>query len=161
MALSDQLMNGKESSTHPVVYISRKETFSASHRLHSTKLSDEENRRIFGKCNNKNGHGHNYTVKVTVCGPLDPLTGMVMNLTDLKTHMGSVLEPLDHKNLDLDVPYFSDVCSTAENIAVYIWKCLSKRLPEGILFEVKIDETGKNSARYRGEMSANLPFDVL
>ena len=151
MALNnhDTKENGPRSL--PVVYITRKESFCASHRLHSPKLSDEENRLIFGKCNNKNGHGHNYIVKVTLRGPVDPVTGMVMNLTDLKKHIQSVLDPLDHKHVDLDVPYFKDVCSTAENIAVYIWNCLSKLLPEGLLYDVKVKETGRNSANYRGE----------
>lgn len=151
MALNNHLEEEKVIGTLPIVYITRKESFSASHRLHSAKLGDEQNRLIFGKCNNKNGHGHNYTVKVTVCGPVDPITGMVMNLTDLKKHMGTVLERLDHKNLDLDVPFFAETCSTAENVAVYIWNCLSKLLPERLLYEVKVNETGKNSARFRGE----------
>lgn len=151
MAQNNHSSGEKAKNTLPIVYITRKESFCASHRLHNPKLSDEENRSIFGKCNNKNGHGHNYTIKVTVCGPVDPITGMVMNLTDLKKHMNSVLDPLDHKNLDLDVAYFTDVCSTAENIAVYIWNSLWELLPEGLLYEVKVNETGKNSARYRGE----------
>lgn len=151
MAQNNHSSGEKAKNTLPIVYITRKESFCASHRLHNPKLSDEENRSIFGKCNNKNGHGHNYTIKVTVCGPVDPITGMVMNLTDLKKHMNSVLDPLDHKNLDLDIAYFADVCSTAENIAVYIWNGLLKLLPEGLLYEVKVNETGKNSARYRGE----------
>ena len=151
MDLNNHSSEEKAKRTRPVVYITRKESFSASHRLHSLKLSDEENRSIFGKCNNKNGHGHNYTVKVTIRGPVDPITGMVMNLTDLKKHMGSVLQPLDHKNLDLDVPFFADTCSTAENVAVYIWNNLTQLLPEGFLYEVKVNETDKNSARYRGE----------
>ena len=151
MALNNHSLDEEARNTRPVVYITRKESFSASHRLHSARLSDEENRSIFGKCNNENGHGHNYTVKVTACGPADPITGMVMNLTDLKKHMESVLQPLDHKNLDMDVPFFADTCSTAENVAVYIWNNLTKLLPEGLLYEVKVNETGKNSARYRGE----------
>lgn len=153
MALNNHYTGEKETAALPIAYITRKESFSASHRLHNPSLSEEENRSIFGKCNNKNGHGHNYAVKITVCGPVDPITGMVMNLTDLKKHINSVLEPLDHKNLDLDVPYFLDFCSTAENISVYIWNRLSKLLPEGLLYEVKINETGKNSAYYRGEKS--------
>jgi len=152
MALNNHHTNGNDKKLSPIAYITRKESFSASHRLHNPKLSDEENRLIFGKCNNKNGHGHNYSVKITVCGPVDPYTGMVMNLTELKKHIHSVLEPLDHKNLDLDVPYFVNVCSTAENISVYIWKSLSKLLPEGSLYEVKVKETDKNSAHYRGEL---------
>jgi len=151
MALNDHYLEAKAKTTRPMVYITRKESFCASHRLHSAKLSDEENRSIFGKCNNKNGHGHNYTVKVTIRGPVDPITGMVMNLTDLKKRMESVLQTLDHKNLDMDVPFFADTCSTAENVAVYIWNNLTKFLPEVLLYEVKVNETGKNSARYRGE----------
>ena len=151
MALNNHSLEEKAKSTLPLVYITRKESFSASHRLHSAKLSDEENRLIFGKCNNMNGHGHNYTVKVTIRGPVDPITGMVMNLTDLKKYMESVLQPLDHRNLDVDVPFFADTCSTAENVAVYIWNNLTKLLPEGLLYEVKVNETGKNSARYKGQ----------
>lgn len=151
MALNNHSSEEKAKGMLPMVYITRKESFSASHRLHSSKLSDEENRSIYGKCNNENGHGHNYTVKVTIRGPVDPITGMVMNLTDLKKHMECVLQPLDHKNLDMDVLFFADTCSTAENVAVYIWNNLTKLLPEGLLYEVKVNETGKNSARYRGE----------
>lgn len=151
MALNNHHIVDKETNSLPIVYITRKESFSASHRLHNPKLSDEENRLIFGKCNNKNGHGHNYAVKITLCGSVNPNTGMVMNLTDLKKHIQSVLNVMDHKHLDLDVPYFKDVVSTAENICVYIWNCLSKLLPEGLLYEVKVKETGQNTAYYRGE----------
>lgn len=160
MALNNHSSEEKAIGTPPMVYITRKESFSASHRLHSAKLSDEENRSIFGKCNNKNGHGHNYTVKVTIRGPVDPITGMVMNLTDLRKHMESVLQPLDHKNLDVDVPFFADTCSTAENVAVHIWSNLTELLPKGLLYEVKVNETGKNSARYRGERG-NWSWDKM
>ncbi|GAB6032459.1 hypothetical protein CHUAL_011096 [Chamberlinius hualienensis] len=91
------------------VYITRIESFSASHRLHSTQLSDDENAKLFGKCNNPNGHGHNYSVYVTVKGQADPVTGMVMNITDLKQSIFKVIDDLDHKNLDKDVPYFKNV----------------------------------------------------
>ncbi|XP_039595612.1 6-pyruvoyl tetrahydrobiopterin synthase [Polypterus senegalus] len=133
-------------------YISRSETFSASHRLHSKSLSDEENERIFGKCNNPNGHGHNYKVEVTVRGEIDPVTGMIMNITDLKKCIEmAVMKPLDHKNLDKDVPYFANVVSTAENIAVFIWDSLQKLMEPNLLYEVKVFETDKNIAFYRGE----------
>uniref|UniRef100_A0A8I3WQL0 6-pyruvoyl tetrahydrobiopterin synthase n=1 Tax=Callithrix jacchus TaxID=9483 RepID=A0A8I3WQL0_CALJA len=96
----------------PKAQVSRGISFSASHRLHSKFLSEEENLKLFGKCSNPNGHGHNYKVVVTVHGQIDPATGMVMNLTDLKKHMEeAIMQPLDHKNLDLDVPYFADVLS--------------------------------------------------
>uniref|UniRef100_A0A2R8ML94 6-pyruvoyl tetrahydrobiopterin synthase n=1 Tax=Callithrix jacchus TaxID=9483 RepID=A0A2R8ML94_CALJA len=114
----------------PKAQVSRGISFSASHRLHSKFLSEEENLKLFGKCSNPNGHGHNYKVVVTVHGQIDPATGMVMNLTDLKKHMEeAIMQPLDHKNLDLDVPYFADVVSTTENVAVYIWDNLQKVLP--------------------------------
>ncbi|XP_065385046.1 6-pyruvoyl tetrahydrobiopterin synthase isoform X2 [Macaca fascicularis] len=90
--------------------VSRRVSFSASHRLYSKFLSDEENLKLFGKCSNPNGHGHNYKVVVTVHGEIDPATGMVMNLADLKKYMEeAIMQPLDHKNLDMDVPYFADV----------------------------------------------------
>ncbi|KAM6951470.1 6-pyruvoyl tetrahydrobiopterin synthase [Aplochiton taeniatus] len=133
-------------------YITRAQSFCACHRLHSKNLSDEENKKVFGKCNNPNGHGHNYKVEVTVHGKIDRHTGMVMNLTDLKQYIEEVIMiPLDHKNLDKDVPYFADVVSTTENLAVYIWDNMAKLLPPGLLYEVKIHETDKNIVVYRGE----------
>ncbi|XP_070559686.1 6-pyruvoyl tetrahydrobiopterin synthase-like isoform X2 [Ptychodera flava] len=137
--------------SHRAVYISRTESFSAAHRLHSRHLSDEENKELYGPCNNANGHGHNYKVEVIVKGKVDPVTGMVMNITDLKGFMKScIMEQLDHKNIDLDVPYFKDKVSTAENIAVFIWDQMQELLPEGSLYEVKVHETDKNVAFYRG-----------
>ncbi|XP_043085963.1 6-pyruvoyl tetrahydrobiopterin synthase [Puntigrus tetrazona] len=133
-------------------FITRVQTFSACHRLHSKSLSDEENKTIFGKCNNPNGHGHNYTVEVTVRGKIDRSTGMVMNLTDLKEYIEeAIMKPLDHKNLDLDVPYFADVVSTTENLSVFIWDSMVKILPPDSLYEIKIYETDKNIVIYRGE----------
>ncbi|KAH0623344.1 hypothetical protein JD844_031566 [Phrynosoma platyrhinos] len=117
-------------------------------------LSDEENQKLFGKCNNPNGHGHNYKVEVTVRGEIDPATGMVINLTDLKDYMEeAIMEPLDHKNLDKDVPYFADIVSTTENVAVFIWENLQKRCPKGMLYKVKVYETDKNIVVYKGEES--------
>lgn len=133
-------------------YITRVQSFSACHRLHSNYLSDEENKTVFGKCNNPNGHGHNYNVELTVRGKIDRHTGMVMNLTDLKKYIEEVIMiPLDHKNLDKDVPYFADVVSTTENVCVFIWDNMAKLLPPGLLYEVKIHETDKNIVVYRGE----------
>ncbi|KAL7869124.1 hypothetical protein AOLI_G00131120 [Acnodon oligacanthus] len=144
--------NKTERSAERVGYITRVESLSACHRLHSKSLSDEENKRIFGKCNNPNGHGHNYKVEVTVRGKIDQDTGMVMNLTDLKQYIEeAIMKPLDHKNLDLDVPYFADVVSTTENLAVYIWDSMVKLLPPNMLYEIKVHETDKNIVIYRGE----------
>lgn len=144
--------NGKTNG--PLVYISRSETFSACHRLHSTLLSDDENKQVFGKCNNPNGHGHNYKVEVIVRGTVDPVTGMVINLTDLKQYIDeAIMSVLDHKNIDKDVPYFKDVVSTTENLAVFIWDNMVHKLPSGLLNEIKVHETDKNVIFYRGEQA--------
>lgn len=136
----------------PIVYLTRKAHFCASHRLHADLLPEDENLRIFGKCNNPNGHGHNYILEVTVRGEVDPITGMVMNLTTLKEILEQeILTPFDHKHLNLDAPDFQELNPTAENIAVVIWKKLSQRIPKGLLYEVKLWETENNSAVYRGE----------
>ncbi|NXX47067.1 PTPS synthase, partial [Tricholaema leucomelas] len=134
--------------------VSRTVTFSACHRLHSKSLSDEENLKLFGKCNNPNGHGHNYKGKrlTALLTQIDPVSGMVINLTDLKEYMQeAIMEPLDHKNLDKDVPYFAEVVSTTENVAVFIWENLQRLLPVGILYKVTVHETEQNIVVYKGE----------
>jgi len=141
----------------PIVSLTRRETFSACHRLHSIHLTDEENKEVYGKCNNPNGHGHNYVVLVTLRGPVDDKTGMVMNISKLKMYMEKAITvPLDHKNLNLDVPYFKNVVSTTENVAIFIWDRLTSLMskPE-LLYEVKILETEKNHVFYRGEATSN------
>lgn len=136
----------------PSVYITRRATFSASHRLHSNELSAEENRQIYGKCNHPNGHGHNYVLEVTVRGEVDSRTGMVMNLVDLKKAMEEqILDQVDHRHLNLDVPVFRDLVPTAENMAVVFWQLLERVLPKGTLYEVKLHETENNVAIYHGE----------
>jgi len=133
-----------------MLILRRRETFSASHRLHAPTLSEHENRELFGKCNNPNGHGHNYTLEVFIRGPLDPITGMVMNLVDLKLYIKEeVLDVLDHRNLDLDVPWFGGRVSTTENVAVFIWQRLVSRLGD-LLNEVRVHETENNMVIYRG-----------
>jgi len=110
---------------------------------------------MYGKCNNPNGHGHNYKVEVTVKGKVEEKTGMVINITDLKSIINAaVMDILDHKNLDLDVPYFANKVSTTENVAVYIWHSLSGLLPKGMLHKVKIHETDKNIVTYKGEYAS-------
>lgn len=132
-------------------FITRRLTFSAAHRLQSDKLSAAENRRVFGKCNQPNGHGHNYVLEVTVAGPIDATTGMVFNLTELKDVMTEVVEnEFDHKNLNMDVPAFKTLNPTAENIAAVLWDLLAKRLKAGLLYEVKLIETENNFVSYRG-----------
>jgi 6-pyruvoyltetrahydropterin/6-carboxytetrahydropterin synthase len=135
-----------------IAYLTRRAVFCASHRLHSPQLSDEENRRVFGKCNHPNGHGHNYELQVTVRGEIDPRTGMILNLTVLKAAMEeAILRHVDHRHLNLDVEAFRDVNPTAENMAVVFWRLLEPKLPRGALHEVRILETENNFAAYRGE----------
>jgi len=101
--------------------------FSAGHRYHSTKLSDEENRRVFGACNRPHGHGHNYRLDVGVQGEVDPVTGMVINLADLDALLKEkVVAELDHSFLNHDVPHFEHVVPTCENIAAYLWDLLEE-----------------------------------
>ncbi|MCC6445527.1 MAG: 6-carboxytetrahydropterin synthase, partial [Armatimonadetes bacterium] len=110
----------------PVVFLTRIYDFAASHRLHSHRLSDEENRAVFGKCNNPNGHGHNYGLEITWAGEVDARTGMIGNLPDLDRIVEEeVLERYDHKNLNLDCPEFSHINPTSENLTRAIWERLA------------------------------------
>ncbi|KAL7643634.1 UNVERIFIED_CONTAM: hypothetical protein RMT77_005617 [Armadillidium vulgare] len=139
----------------PIGYITRIEKFSACHRLHSCHLNDEENLKIYGKCNNLNGHGHNYTLEVTVKGPINKETGMVMNISDMKVLIDEVvMKTMDHKHLDKDVAEFRDnkIVTTTENVAVFIYESVKNRLPDGLsLYEIKLHETDKNVVVFRGE----------
>ncbi|KAG0355923.1 hypothetical protein BG005_005154 [Podila minutissima] len=138
-----------------IAYVTRIEHFSAAHRLNSVHLSVEENIALFGKCNHDSGHGHNYKVEVTIKGQINPVTGMVINITDLKkTLQTAVMDPCDHRNLDKDVPYFKATPSTTENLAVFLWENITKYLPPSEhyqLYEIKLRETDKNIVVYRGE----------
>lgn len=136
----------------PKVYLTRRATFCAGHRLFNPAFDDRKNGAIFGKCSNPNGHGHNYVLEVTVAGEPDPQTGMVMNLSELDALMAeTVIQKVDHRNLNLDVPEFRGVILTVENIAAVFWRMLGERLPAGLLYEVRLRETENNVAVYRGE----------
>lgn len=135
-----------------MIYVTRRETFSASHRLHNPKLSDEENKKIFGKCNNVNGHGHNYVLEVVVAGEINPHTGYLIDLKVLKEIIiENVIKKVDHKNLNMDVDFLKDKIPSAENIAVGIWEQLVDKLPAGELYSVKLYETENNYVEYKGE----------
>jgi 6-pyruvoyltetrahydropterin/6-carboxytetrahydropterin synthase len=131
--------------------LSRRYTFAASHRLHRSNLSEEENRRIYGKCSNPYGHGHNYIVEVTVTGPMDPATGMVANLGELDPFVEKqVLEIFDHKYLNEEVAAFREVVPTAENLCMEIFRRLEK-FPAARLERIRVEETSLNSFEYCGE----------
>ncbi len=133
------------------IELGRRYRFSASHRLHSSKLSEEENRRVYGKCNNPHGHGHNYVVEVSVSGTVDPATGMIANLADLDSFVErEVIEPFDHKSLNEDVAAFRENVPTTENVCKEIFERL-KHFPKAKLERVRVEETGNNTFEYAGE----------
>ncbi len=137
--------------------LGRRYRFSASHRLHTAHLTEEENSRIFGKCNNPYGHGHNYVVEVSLSGDVDPSTGMIANLADLDAFVASqVLDDFDHKSLNEDVPVFRDRVPTTENVCIEIFQRLQS-FPKAKLERIRVEETGKNSFEYAGKnLEGNL-----
>ena len=135
-----------------MVYLTRKAEFSASHFYHNPKLSPDENRRLFGKCNNPNGHGHNYTVEVTVTGNVDPRSGFVVDLKDLKEILNrEVMDVLDHRFLNKEVAEFAGTIPTTENLAIWIWQRLQGKFTVARLHRVRLYETVDLFVDYYGE----------
>ena len=135
--------------------LTRRYELAASHRLHSTQLDDAENQRIYGKCNNPYGHGHNYVVEVTVTGPVDPATGMIANLADLDGYVErQIIEPFDHTYLNKDVAAFRDRVPTTENFCMEIFERL-KKFPGARLVRIRLEETGRNSFEYAGQRNGD------
>jgi 6-pyruvoyltetrahydropterin/6-carboxytetrahydropterin synthase len=134
-----------------MIYITRKLEFCASHRLYNPEYSDKKNEEVFGLCNNPNGHGHNYVMEVTVCGEVDPETGMVLDLKALKKLVNEkIIVKVDHKNLNVDVPFLKNVIPTAENLAIRFWETLESKIENGQLHEIKLYESERNFVIYRG-----------
>ncbi len=124
-----------------MIYLTRKCEFSASHYYHNPKWSDEENSRAFGKCSNLNGHGHNYMLEVTVKGDIDPATGFVVDLKELKDVLNrEVVDVMDHRHLNKEVPEFATRIPTTENIAIAIWQRLEGKLNGAKLHRVRLYE---------------------
>ena len=135
------------------IELGRRYHFSASHRLHSAHLTGEENFRVFGKCNNPFGHGHNYVLEVNISGKVDPNTGMIANLADLDSFVESaVLQDFDHKSLNEDVAVFQEKVPTTENLCIEIYDRL-KNFSHAKLERVRIEETRNNSFEYAGQRS--------
>lgn len=135
-----------------MVYLTRKAEFSASHYYHNPQFSAEENRRIFGKCNNPHGHGHNYTLEVTVKGQIDERSGFVVDLKELKEIMNrEVIDAVDHRFLNEEVKEFRDRIPTTENLAVTIWKWLQPKLNVAKLHRIRLYETPDLFVDYYGE----------
>ena len=144
-------MNASTPSGPLKVELGRRYHFSASHRLHSPHLNEEENCRVYGRCNNPYGHGHNYTLEISVSGQVDPATGMIANLSDLDRFVAqAVLDDFDHKSLNEEVPAFEKLVPTTENICIEIFQRL-KSFPVAKLERVRVEETANNSFEYFGD----------
>lgn len=140
-----------------VVYATRRFEFSAAHRYWRNDWSKEQNERVFGKCTNPYGHGHNYTLDVTVAGSVDPVTGMIMNMTELKALVNEVLGEFDHRHLNDDTPYFKEQIPTTENIVRVLWRLIIPRLPQGVaLGRLRLYEMNDLWAEYDGSAEANF-----
>jgi len=145
-------MNKDDITANRHVYLIRRATFCASHRLHSSYFTDEENKKLYDKCNNLHGHGHNYELFVTLKGIVDLKSGMVINLVDIKNIMlKEIIDKVDHFHLNHDVEMFNGIIPSVENMVIVFWDVLKDKFPENSLFEVKVVETENNMAIYRGE----------
>ena len=135
-----------------MVYITRRETFAAAHRLFNPKFSNGENEKIFGKCSNPNWHGHNYVLEVVVAGEPNPETGFVLNIAEFKEIIEQhVLLKVDHKNLNTETDFMRGIIPSTENLTIAIWNILADKIPNGKLYAVKLSETENNFFEYRGE----------
>ena len=135
-----------------MVYLTRRVDFCASHRYRIESLSDEENFKLFGKCSYQHGHGHNYTLEVTVKGDVDPKTGMVINLTDLDSILKEkVVEVMDHRFINLDIPEFAEKIPTTENLALFIWESLENSIEGCAVHRVRLYEDPTLYAEYYGD----------
>lgn len=136
-----------------MILLTRKAEFSASHYYWNENWDAEENARVFGKCANKNGHGHNYTLEVTVSGEIDATTGFLVDLKELKEAMDrEVVEVYDHRHLNKEVPEFEKTIPTTENIAIAVWKRLDGKIPGAKLYRVRVYEMPDLFADYYGEL---------
>jgi len=125
--------------------------FAAAHRLENPRLSDRMNRRLYGPCAHKGGHGHNYVLEVTLRGEVDPATGMLIDLKRLKAVLErEIVSKCDHRNLNSDPDFLRGVIPTAENVAVACWRVLERRLPRGLLHRVRLFESSRNFVDYDG-----------
>ena len=137
------------------VRLTKRLEFCASHRYHNPAWPEQRNHAVFGKCNNPHGHGHNYLLEVTVDGAVDPVTGMVVNLYDLKQVLEKVLVEFDHKNLQEDTPYFTGRIPTTENLAVVLWDRITEHLEGASLTALRLFEEEDLSVDYEGRRVGN------
>jgi 6-pyruvoyltetrahydropterin/6-carboxytetrahydropterin synthase len=135
-----------------MLYVTRRERFSAAHRIFNPKFTDEQNATVFGPCSNPNWHGHNYILEVVVTGEPNKETGFVIDIHTLKNIVReNVISKVDHKNLNLDTDFMQGILPSGENIAIAIWQQLVNKIPSGKLYSVKLYETENNYFEYKGE----------
>ena len=135
----------------PQVLVTKRLRFNAAHRVHNAALSDEENRALFGMCNNPNWHGHNYVLEVTVAGPIDDRTGYVIDLGKLRAIVErEVIDKVDHRNMNIEVEFLRGTNPTAENIVVACWRVLVPHVAPGTLHRLRLWETENNYVEYDG-----------
>ena len=134
-----------------MISVTRKSHFNAAHRLHNNEWSDEKNNNFYGLCNNKNYHGHNYDLEVTVKGEIDPESGYLVDMKVLNNIIEeNICKKFDHKNLNLDTTEFKNLIPTAENIAVVIWNILREKIDKKLKLSIKLFETPRNFVEYSG-----------
>ena len=134
-----------------MISVTRKSHFNAAHRLHNNEWSDEKNNTFYGLCNNKNYHGHNYDLEVTVKGEIDPESGYLVDMKALSNIIEeNICKKFDHKNLNLDTTEFKNLIPTAENIAVVIWNILREKIDKKLKLSIKLFETPRNFVEYSG-----------
>lgn len=144
-----------------MIFVTRKATFSAAHRLYNPTFTDEQNEAVFDKCNNPNGHGHNYVLEVTVKGLPDAATGYVIDLKQLKDILDVVIiDRVDHKHLNYDVDFLRGIIPTVENLCVMFWRELESRLPSGELHRIRLYESDQNVADYYGAPVTIPTYDL-
>src|SRR5580698_761327 len=152
MPAAEPIYCNQENGCLLMILLTRKAEFSSSHYYWSDQLSEAENVRLFGKCANRNGHGHNYTLEVTVKGEVDPVSGFVVDLKDLKEVMNrEVLDAMDHRFLNKEVPEFAQKIPTTENIAIAVWQRLASKLEKAQLHRVRVYETPDLFVDFYGE----------
>jgi len=135
-----------------MIYVTRREVFSASHRLYNEELTAEENISLYDKCANRYGHGHNFVLEVVVSGEVDSKSGYMLDLKILKKIIYEfIINKVDHRHLNYEVDFLQGIIPTSENICIAIWKELHNKIPVGKLYSVKLFETENNYVEYRGE----------
>lgn len=140
-----------------MIYIIRKEHFNAAHKLYNPLWSEEKNMEEFGVCSNENWHGHNYEIEVTIKGKINPDSGMLINLKDLSKIMKEeIIDKVDHKNLNIDVPFLEGIITTTENVTMKFWDVLEDKInslenTECSLYKIRVYETPRNFVEYYGE----------